>query len=355
MSDATWGLIRKAMAFRVKYRVVEHGGAHMRCMPLSLLGVHKLNRGGVYPSPDTVQNLGLKLLEVGFSMDEANHEGVCVQELPVDERTRGPLNLDRPYTSYKEFNKGHCTNPQLRTCFNDDSDTLYGTLSHSHLLLVLLAMKTGAQWKWPQGWKEIFETGGPRNLAAVAAKDASLASLLTEGLCMEVISLKMYKEEPTACSLISQALNSGQNLALQTSELTALAVLTGAVTCALESAVAERVSFEAVRDTARHELDMYVDMPDFIDLFEFVVNMGAHKNSFIQQFLDFGSTYVDHKHRQLRLQAFAVANKLPLAYPRSKLSMLMRAYRTQPSRTWCPTPEAAWERSVRHVGRERHR
>ncbi len=116
---------------------------------------------------------------------------------------------------------------------------------------------------------------------AVAAKDPGLASLLTEGIQMEVLSWKMYKEEPTACSLISQALNSGQQLALRTSELTALAVLTGAVGLEMESAVAAEVAFETVKDKVRHQSDMYVDMPDFVDLFEFVVNMGANKTSFI--------------------------------------------------------------------------
>ena len=128
------------------------------------------------------------------------------------------------------------------------------------------------------------------SMDAVAAKDANLASLLTEGLLMEVLSWKIYTEEPTACSLISQALNSGQNVALQTSELTAMAVLSGAVTKELESAVADRVAFETVKEKVRRELDIFVDMPDFIQLFEFVVNMGANKSSFLQQFLGFGST-----------------------------------------------------------------
>ena len=70
------GLIRQAMAYRVKYRVIAANGAHKRKLPLSLLGVHNRNRGGVYPSPETVENLGLKLLSVGFSSEEANHEGV---------------------------------------------------------------------------------------------------------------------------------------------------------------------------------------------------------------------------------------------------------------------------------------
>ena len=39
----------------------------------------------------------------------------------------------------------------------------------------------------------------------------------------------MLAEEPTAASLISQALNIAQNVALRTSQLTAMNVLSGAV------------------------------------------------------------------------------------------------------------------------------
>ena len=70
------GLVRKAMAFRVKYRVSDK----KRTVPLSRLGVHPQNRGGMYPQPDTVRNLGLKKLTKGFNQSEANHEGVSVEE-----------------------------------------------------------------------------------------------------------------------------------------------------------------------------------------------------------------------------------------------------------------------------------
>ena len=102
-------------------------------------------------------------------------------------------------------------------------------------------------------------------------------------------------------------------------------------------------------------MDMYVDSPEFIDLFEFVVMLGADKNTHIRQLLEFGSVFVDQKQRAFRLQAFAVANQLPLSAPRCKLAILMRAYRKAPTRTWCPTPEPAWARATRHRERERER
>ena len=111
-------------------------------------------------------------------------------------------------------------------------------------MLAWLSIKTGAAWRWPPEWANIIGVPGGVLMSAVAAKDADLAQLLTEGLLMEVLSWKLYKEEPFACSLISQALKSGQTVSLRTSELTALAVLSGTVTLELESAVADQVSFE---------------------------------------------------------------------------------------------------------------
>ena len=58
--------------------------------------------------------------------------------------------------------------------------------------------------------------------------------------------------------------------------------------------------------------------------------------------LEFGSKFVDHKQRQLSLQAFAEVNKVSLQFPRVKIAMVMRSYRKPPNRTWCPPPEAAW-------------
>ena len=221
---------------------------------------------------------------------------------------------------------------------------MYGTLSHSHLLLVLLSWLNGAVWKVEDepNLSNLLNPDGSFNSAAVAACDEDLDRVLRDGLLMEVLSWKMLVEEPTAASLISQALNSAQSMALRTSELTAVNVLSGAVALELESAVAGEVCFETVREKVRMELDMYVDLPGFIGLFEFVVTMGANKSPFISQLREFGSKFVDHKQRQLSLQAFAEVNKVDLAYPRVKIAMLMRAYRKQPNRTWCPLPEAAW-------------
>ena len=64
------GLVRKAMAFRVKYRV----SLGKERMPLARLGVHPQTRGGLYPQPDIVRNLGLHIMATGFNGSEADHE-----------------------------------------------------------------------------------------------------------------------------------------------------------------------------------------------------------------------------------------------------------------------------------------
>ena len=127
------GLIKRAMACRVKYRM----SGQRKLISLSRLGVHRLNRGGVYPQPDTVRNLGVRLLTTGCNVEEANHEGVSVEEVPFNERGA------EPYESCLEYNMKKCDHPFLSKCFSPQSDVVYGTLSHSHLLLVLLVLSNG--------------------------------------------------------------------------------------------------------------------------------------------------------------------------------------------------------------------
>ena len=70
--------------------------------------------------------------------------------------------------------------------------------------------------------------------------------------------------------------------------------------------------------------------------------MGGQAAGFIAELLEFAATFVDFKQRQLRLSAFAMVNKMLAQTPRSKIAVLMRAYRKPPNRTWCPCPESFW-------------
>ena len=77
------GLVRKAIAFRVKYRV----SLSKKRIALPRWAVHPQNRGGMYPQPDTVRNLGVQIMAAGFNGSEADHEGVCEEDVPFCERS----------------------------------------------------------------------------------------------------------------------------------------------------------------------------------------------------------------------------------------------------------------------------
>ena len=182
------GLVRQAMAFRVKYRVAK------KVISLSRMGVHPQNRGGMYPQPDTVRNLGLKILSKGFNQSEANHEGVCVEEIPYSERAKRKRSDGLPYETYADYNIRQCDHLFLDKCFSHLNDIMYGTLSHSHLLLVLLSWANGAEWKLedePQ-WRQMLNPDGTFYTAAVAACDEGLERVLRDGLDMEVLSWKIW-------------------------------------------------------------------------------------------------------------------------------------------------------------------
>ena len=213
--------------------------------------MHPKNRGGVYPQPGIVRTLGLNIMIKGFNKSEANHEGVSVEEIPCSERAAHSRSDGSPYEPYGDYNIRQCDHKYLVECFSQLHDIMYGTLSHSHLLLVLLSWLNGAEWKIDDEpnlshLSKLLNPDGTFNTAAVAACDEDLASVLRDGLQMEVLSWTMLVEEPTAASLISQALNTGHHLALRTSELTAVSVLSGAVAFELGSAVAEEVCFETL-------------------------------------------------------------------------------------------------------------
>ena len=348
INDNDMGLIRKAMALRVKYRKHDSGKLDgdkwLRYIAIQLLAVHPSNRGGVYPQGERLKGLNELFMRTGYVQEEADHAGVCVEEIPISARAE----VKEGYETFKSFNERRSRgNDLLEKCFLQSDDVLYGTLSHSHLLLILRAWLNGAKWDIPakDGCPHYCGKDGRLDLTAVADWEnaSEMLKSIKEGLRMEVLSYKLDVEEPTGASTISQALNKGQEFALRTTELTALAVLTGEV-IAQQSGRFQELAYETVREAVRHQLDVIVDEPEFIEMFEFVVNMGGGNNTFLPEILDFGSRFVDAKHRQLRLQAFTEVNKMCVECPRSKVAVLKRAYRKKPSYGYCPTPEAKWSK-----------
>ena len=88
---------------------------------------------------------------------------------------------------------------------------------------------------------------------------------------LEVLIWKVDLEEPTAASAISQALSTGHQLALRTSELTAVVVLTGEIIVQLPMHLGERVAFQTVRDRVRRQLDDAVDDPDLPAVYDYLI------------------------------------------------------------------------------------
>jgi hypothetical protein len=85
-----------------------------------------------------------------------------------------------------------------------------------------------------------------------------------------------------------------------------------------------------------------VDEPEFIEMFDFVISLGAQTNPYLPSFLTFGEMFVNQKVRSLRLSAYGLVNKIDGRCPRTKVAVLKRAYRKEPVYGYCPTPEAAW-------------
>ena len=89
---------------------------------MSRLGVHPQNRGGMYPQPDVVRNLGLKIITKGFNQSEANHEGVSVEEIPCSERAAHSRSDGSPYEPYADYNIRQCDHKYLVKCFSQLHD-----------------------------------------------------------------------------------------------------------------------------------------------------------------------------------------------------------------------------------------
>ena len=221
------GVIRQAMAWRVKCRLVADDGEVKRSVPIELIGIDDGNRGGVYPNQDDVRTLGVKIAGTGFLQEEADYQGVCVEDVPDGHRVSGRPTLSR-------YNLDKCSGQDfLMDAFRVGCVLGMGTLSHSHLPLVSRCWIRKAKWNITDkdGHPLHSTLDGRLDLNAAMASEnlREMGLSIKDGLKMEVLSWKMKTEEPDAASLISRALNSGHEMALRTTELTAVAVLSGEI------------------------------------------------------------------------------------------------------------------------------
>ena len=97
--------------------------------------------------------------------------------------------------------------------------------------------------------------------------------------------------------------------------------------------------YQIIKERVRHQLDVFVDEPEFQDFFNAIIHLGCDNAPFLPDLVDFASKFVDPKRRQLRMTAFVDVNKFGDNLPRYKIATLKRCLRRKPNYGFCPSPE----------------
>jgi hypothetical protein len=241
---STSSSIIASCAYRAKYRITDKEGRAIKfILRVETSGVHKGNRAAVYPAGVACKRLCGDVLPAGFLKEEIYHVGVAVQEPPPEELIRrsgppemGVLKFPADRKSSLSYNVDMCSKDDLlKSCFDAPFDRVEQTwLSHNHMMLVIRAFLTGAEWNMPPDTDKnitFCDVDGKLSLSAVAASPngKEMKEAIEEGFPCEMLSWKMDLEEPLAASVISQALNEPQSMSMRTTELTAISVLKGEV------------------------------------------------------------------------------------------------------------------------------
>ena len=337
-----------ASAFRAKYR---KGDAKVR-VRIETMGVHRGNRGGVYPAGIRAKRLATDVFNVGFDKEDFAHNCVAVEEAPVSvqvNRSSGSAPTSKQ-ESASAYNARKCSQDViLVSCFNAPYDEVrHQLLSHNHMMLCIRAFLTLAQWDIPtidddERHIVFCDSEGRLSTSAVAesANGRELADVLSDGIYVDVLSYKMDEEEPNAAAIISEALNSSHQLAMASSEMSAVSALNGAI-IEMNANHGQGIAYATARDKVRQQLPIMADDPDFPEVFEFLIHTGAGTNTYVQNLLDYAEKFVDAGKRRLRLSAFGVVNKLPMDAPWTKIAVVKRAYRGKPNAGYCASPGVEW-------------
>ena len=170
----------------------------------------------------------------------------------------------------------------------------------------------------------IVDAAGRLSPELLEQVDPEFATAVHGGLLWEILSYSIEDEEPDGCAVIQAALNAKNGLFMVCHEMQALSRL---MTLTSSSAVAERsLKWEYVLRRMRETMPQFADDPNVLDLYAFVVDMGADKSSFMHDLRDFHLKFVNPKLRRLRLCAFAQSNSLPLEMPHLKIASLKYLY-----------------------------
>ena len=210
------------------------------------------------------------------------------------------------------------------------------------MTLVLLAWLTRAKWDIPYDAERgitYCDAEGRLSVTAVAAHDneAELQQLMKEGVEVEVHSWKMEVEEPNAASIICCALQKGSELALKTTELTALALLKGEIIRQMGKDLSQMVAYQRVKTAVQLQLDTAAEDPDLPAVFDYLITNGVGHHGYVDGFIDFTRVFVDSQTRQLRLGAFVAVNKLPDTVPLTNTRTSRGAIKRNPVQVSAPT------------------
>ena len=194
---------------------------------------------------------------------------------------------DRGRGTGSQYNREASSKDELlQACFQEQHGNVqYSLLSHNHMALVIRAFLGKAKWDMESVELKalnrtiIFcEQDGRLSVTAVAetVNGKELQQVINEGVDCQVLSWKMEVEEPTAASVISAALNKFSDLAMRTTEWSALYTLRGGIIAA-SNHLAERVAFSTVLERTHMELDSAASDPDLSQLFDFLIGIGVRQ------------------------------------------------------------------------------
>ena len=230
----------------------------------------------------------------------------------------------------------------LQKCFPDAALSLIvaGLLAHCHLLLVLLSIKYGNKWQRKEDDQRYSDRPAPWNADGcldsekMVKDDAQLGILLDHGLEVQMLSWKIYVENPEACAIISDAMNSGNSLALAKTTVAMVSELTMTVSRLVNTENMNETYIKSQLSTTSPQLAHSQNFKEWMNL---VIVLGHTHNSYLPQFFAFASECIDSKHRQLRLEAARPVQSI-CAYPRSTIAFLKRSLLSTPSNGICPAP-----------------
>ena len=296
-------MIKRAAAFREKYRVASASGH----LPVEQVGFHPCNRDGQPPNGERCVGLCCDILDIGFDVEDANTSGIAVQEKPGATRIH-------------DFNHAACEAdeymaPVLAGCI------AYGSLSHSHLHQILRNIRAGMQGSPPS----ICTASRLYSLEKLHAVDRAFGQAVVIGLKWEVLAWQMEEEEPEACSLIQAAMNAKNGLFLMAHEMQAVSRVATLASVLAEVRLGVKLD-EAVRLRLASTMPRYAEDEHYLELFNFIINVGGQGGQFLVDLRDFHKKFVDPAIRRLRLSTFGCLNSIPLEMPHLKIAGAKHTY-----------------------------